>query len=280
MRTFSLILAAKALLIQCLLATTAVYAEETSRLISCEKSDLSYWFPEDMGDLEGMTTICRDAYAARINPSTLNPDWVVEILEAGNLSGNGDRDKSSFKPDPNFAKGKRAELADYSGSTYDRGHQAPAADMVRSQPVMDESFYLTNMAPQVGIGFNRGAWRRLEKAVKDWALARPDSRLVVITGPIYKPEGPRRYMVQDKNKENPRKTDVRIPDSFFKIVYDTRSRKTIAFILENTKIPFNSYRDARVSIREIEEKTGYDFFPHWSARYSRIREENVANLWR
>lgn len=46
--------------------------------------------------------------------------------------------------------GYRAELDDYSGNGYDRGHMAPAEDMNRSQRTMAESFLLTNMAPRWG----------------------------------------------------------------------------------------------------------------------------------
>ena len=40
-------------------------------------------------------------------------------------------------------------------SGYDRGHMVPAADAKISQKAMDETFYLSNIAPQVGDGFNR-----------------------------------------------------------------------------------------------------------------------------
>ena len=40
-------------------------------------------------------------------------------------------------------------------SGYDRGHMVPAADAKISQQAMDETFYLSNIAPQVGDGFNR-----------------------------------------------------------------------------------------------------------------------------
>jgi hypothetical protein len=40
-------------------------------------------------------------------------------------------------------------------SGYDRGHMVPAADAKISQGAMDETFFLSNVAPQVGDGFNR-----------------------------------------------------------------------------------------------------------------------------
>eukprot|EP01047_Picozoa_sp_COSAG01_P044704 COSAG01_NODE_4066_length_5385_cov_159.277336_3_plen_73_part_00 len=49
----------------------------------------------------------------------------------------------------------RAKLSDYRRSGYDRGHMCAAADMKASQHSMDSTFLLTNIAPQVGEGFNR-----------------------------------------------------------------------------------------------------------------------------
>lgn len=51
-------------------------------------------------------------------------------------------------------KGRSALIADFK-SGYDRGHMVPAADAKISQKAMDETFYLSNIAPQVGDGFNR-----------------------------------------------------------------------------------------------------------------------------
>jgi endonuclease G len=72
-----------------------------------------------------------------------------------------DRSKSAFKEDTDIPTLFRALLKDYSGSGYDRGHQAPAADATFTQEAMDQTFLLTNMAPQVGIGFNRGCKYKL-----------------------------------------------------------------------------------------------------------------------
>lgn len=43
----------------------------------------------------------------------------------------------------------RSKLRDYYKSGYDRGHMAPALNHKSSQQDMDDTFYLTNMSPQV-----------------------------------------------------------------------------------------------------------------------------------
>ena len=70
-----------------------------------------------------------------------------------------------------------ARDADYKASGYDRGHLAPAADMGWSTQAMQESFYYSNMSPQLP-AFNRGIWKQLEELVRDWAIAE-DTILIV-----------------------------------------------------------------------------------------------------
>ena len=59
-------------------------------------------------------------------------------------------------------------------------------DMSHSQEAMDESFLMTNMSPQVGAGFNRGYWARLEGFMR--YLAGQYDAIYVITGPLFLPK--------------------------------------------------------------------------------------------
>lgn len=45
----------------------------------------------------------------------------------------------------------RSTNADFRGSGFDRGHLAAAANHKWSQKAMDDTFYLSNVAPQVGL---------------------------------------------------------------------------------------------------------------------------------
>jgi DNA/RNA endonuclease G (NUC1) len=59
-----------------------------------------------------------------------------------------------------------ARLSDFYRSGYDRGHLAPAADHRQSVTHMRSTFDLANIAPQIGKGFNRSYWARLESFVR------------------------------------------------------------------------------------------------------------------
>lgn len=101
--------------------------------------------------------VYRSAYVASYNRRDRNPNWVAEHLTPESLKRTEgvDRGKSNFQEDPNIPVQFRAKLADYFKSNYDRGHMVPAADVKFDQEAMNETFYLTNISPQVGDGFNR-----------------------------------------------------------------------------------------------------------------------------
>lgn len=80
----------------------------------------------------------------------------------------------------------RSENSDYKRSGYDRGHLAAAGNHKVDQKHVQQTFFLTNMAPQVGRGFNRDSWNRLEKYVRD--LTKVYSDVYVCTGPLYLPK--------------------------------------------------------------------------------------------
>jgi endonuclease G len=81
------------------------------------------------------------------------------------LSGSAKR-SNRFYENPDLPKRLRASLEDYKNRGYDRGHIAAAGNHKSDQTEMDETFLLSNMCPQVGKGFNRGAWKKLEERVR------------------------------------------------------------------------------------------------------------------
>ena len=98
-------------------------------------------------------------------------------------------------------KEERAELKDYKATGYDRGHMASAQSLGRSRKVMDESFYLSNMCPQLP-ALNRGKWKELEEYMRSMIFTSQEGW--IITGPIFK---------DDIGKMN----RVTIPSHFYKI---------------------------------------------------------------
>jgi endonuclease G len=171
--------------------------------------------------------------------------WVAYELTASETNKQVHR-SNNFRSDPSVETGS-ANLADYRGSGFDRGHLAPAADMSFSSQAMSESFFLSNMAPQTPT-FNRGIWKDLESQFRNWA--RTYGKIYIVTGGIF--TEPMGYIGR---------SNVSIPNKFYKIAFKQSELgyDAIAFILDNNsdKSPYLSHV---VSIDDIEVLTGVDFF--------------------
>ena len=195
--------------------------------------------------------IHHSAYSLSYNSDYHQANWVAYLLtrvEVDPIVLEGKRVKRSN----NFIAGPNVQetdlSSDYYKSNYDRGHLAPAGDMAFSKIAMDESFYYTNMSPQVA-SFNRGVWKKLETQVRNWAIEY-DS-LYIVTGPIFsdsmKVIGPHR---------------VAVPTAYYKVVLDNHKgkEKVIGFLMRNegSKAILKTFV---LSVDEVEELTGIDFFP-------------------
>ncbi len=191
-------------------------------------------------------TICyRESYE--------QPEWAAYTLTPEKLEKNASRG-DNFRPDPEIITGS-AELSDYRGSGYDRGHLAPAADMAYSPEAMSDSFYLSNMSPQTG-SFNRGIWAQAESYVRNRAA---DYDITyVVTGPVLD-KAAEDYASIGSNK-------VAVPEYYYKAALFGRNSEQDepemdiwAVLIPNAK--GTDVLDAYVvSVDEIEEVTGLDLF--------------------
>ncbi len=196
--------------------------------------------------LEAKTqNICFTDYAVLHSGITKTPLWAAEHLTKRGLSKSVERD-DDFHPELSLPKDQRADLEDYSGSGYDRGHLAPAADMTTDK-AMRESFSLANMTPQLP-AHNRGLWSSLEKKTRELATKRGE--LYVVSGAIFTGAAIKRI-----NKR------VFIPSSYFKAVYDPKTGESGAYL-----VPHDDSKDYEtISIEELVKVAGIDPFPSLSA---------------
>lgn len=228
--------------------------------------------------------LCREGYLLLHSGERKTPYWVLERLRPARFEGPGDRETlgNPFATDPDLlAAGKPAARSkDYEKQksaiqkrSFDRGHMAPAADMKFSEPATVESFYMSNMAPQQGLNLNRHIWADLEALVRDWACDRGD--LIAITGPIY----------DDGADDTLGEGKVAVPSAFFKIAYEPIQKRAIALVLPNEAVPkkrrkaFAALGDFRVSIQDVEQRTGIRFFPKLDARKRRQVTSIVSPMW-
>jgi endonuclease G len=139
--------------------------------------------------------------------------------------------------------------ADYANSGYDRGHLLPAGDMKFDATAMKDTFYMSNMTPQPA-KFNRGRWSVLENLARAWGLKY--KKIWIVSGPILKENLPK---IGVKNM-------VSVPTDYFKVILrqDGSSFKAIGFLM-NTEVPYNDIAPYALTINQIEDLSGVDFFP-------------------
>lgn len=226
----------------------------------------------DMGQLEIPSmpngkqgqVIQRTGYTLAYDKKTKTPQWVAWELTKEETKGNHER-TDKFLPDPNV-EGAKVVTTDYTSSGYDRGHMAPAGDMKWSKKAMEESFYMSNICPQIH-HLNTGDWNELEANTRKWA--RRYGSVYVTCGPIY--NGSRRTQYIGKNR-------VKVPDAFFKVILIQSPKKTCAlgFFFENEagQRPLNEYL---VSIDYLEQTTGIDFFPALPDELENVLEAETHN---
>lgn len=186
--------------------------------------------------------------------------WVAYELTRDEIYGVYER-ADDFRADSSIKTGS-ADLDDYRGSGFDRGHLIPAADLPWAEQAMSDSFYMSNMSPQEST-FNRGIWGSLEAVVRNFAAT--EGSVYVVTGPVLT-DGP--YETIGDN-------EVSIPNTYFKVILDyvEPEKKAIGFLLPNE----GSKKDLRTfatSIDAVEEITEIDFFPQLSDDEESILESS------
>lgn len=218
---------------------------------------MKYGFP-------GLTNIRSfDDFVLSYDQRTRVAHWVFEHLTKDSVKHNDavDRAKCDFQADSSVHPFFRSENTDYKGSGFDRGHMAAAGNHKVHQKHCEQTFYLSNMAPQVGQGFNRDSWNRLERHVRKMVKVYPN--VYCCTGPLYLPKREAdgksyvKYQVIGKNH-------VAVPTHFYKIVVgETKDGKLDmeAYVMPNQVIdnetPLTVFQ---VPPESIERAAGLLFF--------------------
>ncbi len=211
--------------------------------------------------------LCKTNWGAHYLLPLKATEFVVEKINLEDVNGSAQR-RDNFRADPEIPAQHRAELSDYAGTGYDRGHLAPAATNTRTVEIMSESFLLTNMVPQVP-NLNRGIWLRLELRVRNWVRDH-SKEIYVVSGAVY---GDGHLSVGE---------GVAVPTHMFKVIVDAAEHKGIAFWFPNdlgTRIPQRELPNYAVSIREVEQRTGINFHPLLPADLEHIETDFDLAQW-
>ena len=194
--------------------------------------------------------------------------WVAYPLCKFYTNGNAGR-TNAWALDPLLGEDSAAPFGGYAGN-YARGHQVPSADRQCCYDANAQTFYGTNMTPQLN-EHNEGIWADLEGKVRGWANA--SDTTYVVTGVT--------VSSSSRKEEDSNGNSVTIPDAYFKAVLKYSKSSTLgtwnaaAFYLEHKAYSGGISKSHSMSIDELEAITGIDFFVNLPAK---IGEDQAAKL--
>lgn len=216
-------------------------------------------------------------FALEWNAEKKHAAWVAFSFDEITCQQNVKRqDQDPFMADPDLPVEMQVTDAEHRNDGYDRGHLCASADRLYSREANDQTFYYSNISPQIS-SFNQGFWQGLEERVQKWGRAIPatydkvyvtkggtvNQLLYDFTGKIK--SGDSLYPTTDENGFTAK--GLACPKYYFMAILSEKEGNyhAIGFLVEHsenlTKNPkADELKKYAVSIDELEESTGLDFF--------------------
>ncbi len=222
--------------------------------------------------------------------------WSCYQLHSGNYGGGNSRVVDGYLYDEDMPNHAVNYVTDESGmnidpfwsSGYDHGHICPNADRKYSREANRQTFFLTNMQPQRNV-FNAGIWLKMENKVTNswWPKTSGDTLYVVKGGTIDSGDNIIEYICNRQHSATSRKGFIPVPKYFFMALLRKNSMgyKAMAFWVEHLSQDHSNdaLADYVINIRELEQRTGIDFFCNLPDNIEEEVEtmslENVMWLW-
>jgi len=177
--------------------------------------------------------------------------WTCYQLYAGNMVKRTERNKKFYEED-RIKPEHKTTLNDYSkhSNVYDRGHLCPSGDRLCSVDQNKQTFYLSNMQPQIH-GHNTGVWKQLEQTVREtYAKAKNCDTLYVVKAAT----------IDDKHIKTRTNAGLIVPKYFYMALL-AYSKTTKTYHALGIWSPHESgSKTEYITIKELERRTGIDFF--------------------
>ena len=200
--------------------------------------------------------------------------WALEIVDPDK----SDRKRSdNFRPDYRVPEKFRADLADYEGTGFDRGHLVPSADQRETEIQNSETFLLSNMSPQVP-KFNRDIWKKLEEAIRTLDAQKKILETYVISGPIFNFD----TEVVTINAKRAGGVTLPIPHRYFKSVLTEDKRGTFnmwSFIIPN-EASKKSLEEFRVPTTKLEKYAGLFLWETLVGTKIKREKNRIRKMWK
>lgn len=223
-------------------------------------------------------------YALEWNPTLKSQRWSCYQMHAGNAKANTKRWEASegeeqYPQDPNLPSAYRFGADPFWHTGYNHGHICPSADRLSSSEQNKQTFYLTNMQPQVN-GFNAKVWANMESMVRSWNNDSFRDTLFVCKGGTIEATTACEDAVLEK-----RSTGLIVPKYYFMAVLCKKGGqyKALGFWIEHKACDDKGQTLAKyvVNIEELERLTGIDFFCNLPDEIEkRVESNSVDNIKR
>ena len=207
-------------------------------------------------------------YTHCYDKTTYTSLWAAYHLNSSHM---GDLKRlSSWYYSPSIDEQYQVNLksSSYAGDTYSRGHMIPNSSRNGNEEMQKQTFYVTNSVPQRQNKFNGSIWERLESALQ--AIA-DSEEIYIVTGVAFNKVGENRsisYVSAQKASSDGTIKSCPVPNYFYKVVLKVNksgstvtSASTIGFWFDHRDYEDGeSYVNYKVSVDQIEQWTGFDFF--------------------
>ena len=173
--------------------------------------------------------------------------WTCYEMYPSNSVSNVKR-SDDFREDPDIPTQYQTTLADYSGSGYSRGHLCPSSDRLCSREQNSQTFFLSNMQPQIQ-AHNGGVWNKLEIRVRDeWNRDSKRDTLYVVKAAT----------IDDANILKHTSRGLIVPKYFYIALLSVKNGVYRALGIWSPHASGSTTEF--ITIDELEKRTGIDFF--------------------
>ncbi len=206
--------------------------------------------------------------------------WTAYPLSSSYM---GSSSRPSWSYNPKIDESLQAHVASSSYSNgYSRGHMCPNSSRAGNSTMQKQAFYVTNQVPQLQNQFNGSIWNDLEIAVRN--VASSYGEIYVVTGVTFNKPG-ENLSIKYATPSGDKSQKVPVPNYFYKLVLKVKtnssgtvtSASTIGFWFEHRNYEKSEeYDEFEVSVDQVEEWTGFDFFVNLPDAVEKTAETNSS----
>lgn len=214
-------------------------------------------------------------YTHLYDKNTYTSLWTAYALNSSHM-GSESR-PGSWSYSPSIETSYQVNLKSHSyNDNYSRGHLIPNASRNGIKAMQLQTFYVTNSVPQIQNSFNSGIWSNLENALQSIGKS---EEIYIVTGVTFNKVGENKTINYTTAKDDTKQ--VPVPNYFYKVVLKVEksgntvtSASAIGFWFEH-KTYSDSYTNYTVSVDQIEQWTGFDFFVNLPDTIESAAESNT-----